>query len=73
MFVEKDTPGVSFGQREHLMGFRGIATADIFLDDVELPAENIIVPAGGFKQLMEAFDLERCGNATMCLAIALEQ
>ncbi len=70
MFVEKDTPGVSFGQREHLMGFRGIATADIFLDDVELPAENIIVPAGGFKQLMEAFDLERCGNATMCLAIA---
>jgi butyryl-CoA dehydrogenase len=70
VFVEKDTPGVSFGQREHLMGFRGIETADIFLDDVELPAENIIVPAGGFKQLMEAFDLERCGNATMCLAIA---
>jgi len=26
---------------------------------VEIPASNIVVPAGGFKQLMEAFDLER--------------
>jgi butyryl-CoA dehydrogenase len=32
--------------------------------------ENVVVPAGGFKQLMEAFDLERCGNATMALAQA---
>jgi acyl-CoA dehydrogenase len=32
--------------------------------------ENIVVPAGGFKKLMEAFDLERCGNATMGLAQA---
>ena len=26
--------------------------------------------SGGFRKLMEAFDLERCGNATMSLAIA---
>ena len=24
-----------------------------------------VIPAGGFKKLMEAFDLERCGNSTM--------
>ena len=35
-----------------------------------MPEDNIIVPAGGFKKLMEAFDLERCGNATMALAQA---
>jgi butyryl-CoA dehydrogenase len=35
-----------------------------------LPVENVIVPAGGFRKLMEAFDLERCGNATMGLAQA---
>jgi butyryl-CoA dehydrogenase len=29
-----------------------------------------VVPAGGFKKLMEAFDLERCGNATMALGQA---
>ncbi|MCH7833260.1 MAG: acyl-CoA dehydrogenase family protein [Proteobacteria bacterium] len=70
VFVEKDRPGLSFGAPERLMGFRGIPSADIFFDNVELPAENLIVPAGGFKRLMEAFDLERCGNATMCLGIA---
>ena len=29
--------------------------------------DNMIVPAGGFRKLMEAFDLERYGNATMVL------
>ena len=71
VLVEKDTPGLGFGEAEHLMGFRGIPSADIFLDDVKVPIGNLIVPAdGGFRKLMEAFDLERCGNATMCLAIA---
>ena len=70
VFVEKDRDGLSFGSPERLMGFRGIPSADIFFDDVRVPAENLIVPAGGFKKLMEAFDLERCGNATMCLGIA---
>lgn len=70
LYVEKDMKGVSFGEREKLMGFRGIPSADIFFDDVVVPKANLIVPAGGFRQLMEAFDLERCGNATMCLAIA---
>ena len=71
VLVEKDTPGLSFGEPEQLMGFRGVPSADIFFDDVEVPVDNLIVPAdGGFQKLMEAFDLERCGNATMCLAIA---
>ena len=70
VFVEKDREGLSFGERERLMGFRGIPSADIFFDDVQVPKENLIVPAGGFRKLMEAFDLERCGNATMCLGLA---
>ena len=70
VYVEKDAKGLSFGKPEKLMGFRGIPSADIFLNNVELPLENLIVPATGFKKLMEAFDLERCGNATMCLGIA---
>jgi len=70
VLVEKGREGLSFGKPEALMGFRGIPSSDLFLDDVRVPAANLIVPAGGFKQLMEAFDLERCGNATMSLAIA---
>lgn len=68
--VEKDAAGVSFGEREEMMGFRGIPSADIFLDDVRVPIGNLIVGAGGFGQLMSAFGLERCGNATMGLGLA---
>jgi len=70
VYVDHDSPGMSYGAREALMGWRGIYSADIFLDEVRVPLENIIVRDGGFPQLMEAFDLERCGNATMCLGIA---
>ena len=70
VYVEHDQSGVSFGGREHLMGFRGIHTADIFFDGVHVPPDHLVVPAGSFPKLMEAFDLERCGNATMCLGLA---
>jgi len=70
VLVEKDRPGLSFGPNEQLMGFRGVPSSDLNFDDCEVPVDNIIVPAGGFKQLMEAFDLERCGNATMSLGQA---
>jgi alkylation response protein AidB-like acyl-CoA dehydrogenase len=70
VLVEKGTPGMSFGPNEQLMGFRGIPSSDIHFDDCAVPVENIVVPAGGFRKLMEAFDLERCGNATMSMAQA---
>lgn len=70
VYVEKNREGLSFGAREQFMGFRGIYTSDIFLEEARVPKEHIVVPAGGFAKLMEAFDLERCGNATMCLGIA---
>ena len=70
VLVEKSAPGLGFGPNESLMGFRGIPSADLNFDDCVVPADNVIVPAGGFKKLMEAFDLERCGNATMALGQA---
>jgi alkylation response protein AidB-like acyl-CoA dehydrogenase len=70
VLVEKECDGFTFGKPEHHMGFRGIPSADMFFDNVEVPAENLIVPAGSFGKLMEAFDLERCGNTTMSVAIA---
>jgi alkylation response protein AidB-like acyl-CoA dehydrogenase len=70
VYVEAGARGLTFGAREMLMGFRGIHSADIFLDEVTVPTDHLVVPAGGFAKLMQAFDLERCGNATMCLGIA---
>ena len=70
VYVEAGTPGMTFGRPESLMGFRGIPSSDIYFDRCRVPLENVVVAAGGFKKLMEAFDLERCGNATMALAQA---
>ena len=69
VLVEADRPGVGFGAREKLMGFRGIPSADIYFDDVEVPAENVVVRPGGFRQLFTTFSIERLGNTTMSLAL----
>ena len=70
LLVDKEMPGVGFGKREQLMGFRGIETRDITFDAVRVPKDNLIVGAGGFGKLMSAFGLERCGNATQSLGLA---
>lgn len=67
--VDKGTPGFAFGAGERLMGFRGIPSADLYFDNVEVPVENIVVPAGGFGKLFGVFSIERMGNTTMSLAI----
>jgi alkylation response protein AidB-like acyl-CoA dehydrogenase len=69
IIVPKDTPGLSFGAREKLMGFRGIPSADLYFDDARVPAENLVIEAGGFKKLFGVFSIERMGNSTMSLAI----
>ena len=70
VLVERDTPGLTFGRQERLMGFRGVPSADMFLDSVSVPRANLIVGAGGFASLMGVFNIERLGNSTMALGVA---
>ncbi len=70
--VATGTPGLSFGPPERLMGFRGIPSADVILDEVWVPKENLVVPAGGFGKLFGVFSIERLGNTTMSLGIGQE-
>ena len=67
LVVPADAAGLTFGPQERLMGFHGIASADMYFDEVRVPADNLIVQ--GFKQLFTAFSIERLGNTTMSLAI----
>ena len=69
ILVSADTPGLSFGAPEKLMGFRGIASADLIFEDARVPKENLVISAGGFKKLFGVFSIERMGNATMSLAL----
>ncbi|MBI1376601.1 MAG: acyl-CoA dehydrogenase [Frankiales bacterium] len=69
VLVPADTPGLSFGAQEKLMGFRGIASADLVFQDARVPAANLVIQAGGFRDLFQVFSIERMGNATMSLAL----
>ena len=70
LLVETGTPGLSFGSQERFMGMHGFPSSALFFEDCVVPEENLVVPAGGFAHLMECFNIERCGNATMALGIA---
>ncbi len=68
--AEKGMPGFTFGKQEQFMGLRGAHSCDLIFDDCRVPKENLVIPEGGFARLMQAFDVERCGNATQSLGIA---
>ena len=42
--------------------------APIFFDNVYVPPEDVLLPAGGFKKQISGFNAERCGNAARSLA-----
>ncbi len=56
-----DTPGISFGKIDKKMGQKGTVTCDVILDDVMIPAANVIggVPERGFKTAMKVLDRGR--------------
>jgi alkylation response protein AidB-like acyl-CoA dehydrogenase len=50
--VERTWPGVSVGRTDHKMGVRGVDTGELILDDVRVPAENVVGEVGGFRLAM---------------------
>jgi len=68
--VEKGSQGFTFGKQEEFMGLHGMNSCDLIFEDCIVPKENLVIPEGGFAKLMQAFDVERCGNATQSLGIA---
>lgn len=68
--VPLDLPGITRHPYED-MGERAIVRGSLFLDDVTVPAENLIgQEGGGFVQVMQAFDYSRALIALMCLGAA---
>ncbi|MDY6821405.1 MAG: acyl-CoA dehydrogenase family protein, partial [Deferribacterota bacterium] len=70
LLIEKGMEGFTFGKQERFMGLKGLPSSDLCFENCKVPKENLIVPEGGFKKLMQAFDIERLGNAAMSLGIA---
>ncbi|PKN04511.1 MAG: butyryl-CoA dehydrogenase [Deltaproteobacteria bacterium HGW-Deltaproteobacteria-9] len=70
LLVEKGSPGFTFGKQEEFLGLRGMPSCELIFEDVRVPKENVVIKAGDFSKLMWSFDIERCGNAAMCLGTA---
>jgi len=69
--VPRDTPGVSIGKVEDKMGQRALNVAEVNLDDVVIPAANMLGAEGqGFKIAMETLNEGRINIATTALGIA---
>jgi alkylation response protein AidB-like acyl-CoA dehydrogenase len=50
--VERSWPGVEVGRIDHKMGVKGVDTGELVLDDVRVPAENVVGEIGGFRLAM---------------------
>jgi 3-sulfinopropanoyl-CoA desulfinase len=70
LIVEADTPGLAVTRRERAMGMRGIPEGEVVFDRCRVPSDNLLLPAGGFKRLMSAYNGQRVGAATVALGIA---
>jgi len=69
--VERDLEGISIGRIEDKCGFRGSNTAEVILEDVVVPLENLLGKAGeGFKIAMSDFDMSRPTVAALALGLA---
>ena len=69
--VEKGTPGLSIGKHENKLGIRASSTVEIILEDVRVPAANILLQEGmGFPILMKTLDLTRIPVAVQAVGIA---
>lgn len=69
--IDLKSPGVSIIKNENKMGIRGSYTTAFALDDVRIPAENLLGEEGqGFYIAMHTLDGGRVGIASQALGIA---
>jgi alkylation response protein AidB-like acyl-CoA dehydrogenase len=69
--VEDGTDGFSRGRKLDKIGLQAQDTAELFFDDVYVPAENLLGAEGaGFRQLMHHLPLERLSIAANAIASA---
>jgi alkylation response protein AidB-like acyl-CoA dehydrogenase len=68
--VDKDTPGFTLGTGPEYMGSRGSPHGDLHFENCRVPTENLLMGAGSFAHLMQAFNMERLYISSLCLGLA---
>ncbi len=72
--VREETEGLKIGRREPTMGLRGIPEAEVIFEDMEVPPSMMLMPPNGLKRgfadLMNAYNGQRIGAATVAMGLA---
>jgi alkylation response protein AidB-like acyl-CoA dehydrogenase len=69
--VESDRPGFSIGGYEHKLGIKGSPTGSPVLDEVRVPAANVIGEVGaGMRVALGTLERSRLGAAAQAVGIA---
>jgi alkylation response protein AidB-like acyl-CoA dehydrogenase len=69
--VDAASPGFAVREPCETMGLRGLGTSVVYLDDVQVPVDNLIGKEGqGFEVLLEAISMERMAVAMQAVAVA---
>ncbi|OWW22546.1 acyl-CoA dehydrogenase family protein [Noviherbaspirillum denitrificans] len=70
--VPASLPGIKLGKTDKKMGQRGTKTCDVILENVRVPAANIIggVPGEGFKTAMKVLDRGRLNISAVSCGMA---
>jgi alkylation response protein AidB-like acyl-CoA dehydrogenase len=72
--VRGEAPGLVIGKREPTMGLRGIPETEIRFENLEVPDEMVLQTQDGrlhgFADLMNAYNSQRVGAATVALGLA---
>ncbi len=68
--LEKGMPGFTVGPQDKKMGMNGSPTAQMYFDDVRVPAENLIgVEGEGFRQFAQTLDRGRVNVAALSVGL----
>ncbi|MCY4418343.1 MAG: acyl-CoA dehydrogenase family protein [Cytophagales bacterium] len=69
--VKRDYPGITFNEEEKKMGLKGSSTRQIFFNDCQVPAENLLAkPGHGFKIALNILNAGRIKLAAGSLGAA---
>ena len=69
--VTRDMDGFSSGKEEDKLGLCGASTTSLYLDDVNVPVENVLGEVGsGFKIFMEVLNTGRLSLSAGCVGSA---
>ncbi len=69
--VEASSPGFEVGRIEPKMGIKGSTTGELFFNDMQIPAENLLGEEGeGFRIAMRILDRSRPGIGAQGLGLA---